>query len=158
MPLKTLERPAVTLIGLQIETRPMSPDIPALWPKFVARIPEIEGQTEPRVTYGVMRHGDAGMHVLHYMAAVAVDASARVPKGMTRLVLPAGTYAAFSYPLSGLAKGFGEIFNTLLPSSDYEQIAGPYFERYDEAFCPTDPGSAVGILLPVRRRGAHLIA
>ena len=155
MTLKTLQRPAVTLIGLHIETRPMSPDIPALWPKFVARIPEIEGQTEPGVSYGVMRDGGA---VLHYTAAVAVDASTRVPKGMTRVVLPAGTYAAFSYPLSGLAKGFGEIFNMLLPTSGYVQIPGPLFERYDESFDPADPSSAVGICLPVRHHGAQVSA
>jgi len=155
MTIKTLTRPAVTLIGLHIETRPMSPEIPTLWPKFVARIPEIQGQTEPRVTYGVMIDGGA---VLHYWAAVAVDASARLPSGMTRVSLPAGTYATFSYPLSGLAKGFGEIFNTLLPTSGYVQVPGPLFERYDESFDPADPASTVAIGLPVRRGNARVSA
>ncbi|HET7809949.1 MAG TPA: GyrI-like domain-containing protein [Steroidobacteraceae bacterium] len=156
MNIKTIDRPAVTLVGLQIRTRPQSPEIPALWPKFVARIGEIHGQSEPKVTYGAMWPGKEGMHVLHYMAAVAVAGPVRVlPPGMDCIVLPAGIYASFSYPLSGLGKGFAEIFDTLLPNSGYEQVPGVFFERYDEAFCPDDANSAVGICLPVRRRGAR---
>ena len=52
--MKIIDRPALTVVGLQIRTTPMSPDIPALWPRFVARIPEIEPVLEPRVSYGVM--------------------------------------------------------------------------------------------------------
>ena len=149
--LKTLERPAITVVGLAIRTRPMSPDIPALWPKFVARIHEIENLSEPRVSYGVMRHGGGDMEDLHYMAAVAVSNASRIPPGMESLAIPAGTYATFRYPLSGLARGFGEIFGRLLPSSGYVQAPGPYFERYDEAFDPGNPNSEVEIQIPVRR-------
>jgi len=149
--LKTLERPAITVVGLAIRTRPMSPDIPALWPKFVARIHEIENLSEPRVSYGVMRHGGGDMEDLHYMAAVAVSNASRIPAGMESLTIPAGAYATFRYPLSGLARGFGEIFGKLLPSSGCNQAPGPYFERYDEAFDPGNPNSEVEILIPVRR-------
>ena len=149
--LKTLERPAITVVGFAIRTRPMSPDIPALWPKFVARIDEIENLSEPRVSYGVMRHGSGDMEDLHYMAAVAVSNASRIPPGMESLAIPAGTYASFRYPLSGLARGFGEIFGRLLPSSGYVQAPGPYFERYDEAFDPGNPNSEVEIQIPVRR-------
>ena len=149
--LKTLERPAITVVGLAIRTRPMSPDIPVLWPKFVARIDEIENLSEPRVSYGVMRHGSGDMEDLHYMAAVAVSNASRIPPGMESLAIPAGTYASFRYPLSGLARGFGEIFGRLLPSSGYVQAPGPYFERYDEAFDPGNPNSEVDIQIPVRR-------
>ena len=149
--LKTLERPAITVVGLAIRTRPMSPDIPALWPKFVARIREIENLSEPRVSYGVMRHGGGDMEDLHYMAAVAVSNASRIPPGMESLTIPAGTYATFRYPLAGLARGFGEIFGKLLPSSGCNQAPGPYFERYDEAFDPGNPNSEVDIQIPVRR-------
>ena len=54
MALQTLERPALSVVGMHIETRPLSPEIPALWPKFVARIDEIASIQEPRVSYGVM--------------------------------------------------------------------------------------------------------
>jgi AraC family transcriptional regulator len=150
--INVLERPALTVMGLAIQTRPRSVEIPALWPKFVARIPEIPDLSEPRVSYGVMQLRPGAAAPLFYMAAVPVSSDDRVPSGMESLVLAAGTYAVFRYPLSGLGEGFGEIFNRLLPSSDYQQAAGPYFERYDEAFDPADPGSMVEIYLPVRER------
>jgi len=151
MTLNIVDRPALHAVGMHIETKPMSPEIPALWPKFVARIGEIEDQLEAKVSYGVMWHGGS-MDILHYMAAVSVAKATRVPQRMTALTLPAGSYASFKYPLSGLAKGFGEILNRLLPSSGHVQAAGPYFERYDEAFDPGDSNSAVEICLPVRSR------
>ena len=70
----------------------------------------------------------------------------------TRAMSPAGTCTTCRYPLSGLGKGFGELFNRLLPQSGYVQTPGPTFERYDESFDARDPGSLVEICLPVRRR------
>lgn len=151
MSLNVVERPAVIVVGLHIRTKPMSPEIPALWPKFVARIPEIQHQTEPHVTYGVMRHAEATFESLDYMAAVAVSDAHRIPDGLTRGALPAGTYAVFSYPLSQLPKGFHEIFNRLLPESGWIQAPGPYFERYDASFDPKNPDSPVEIHIPVKR-------
>ena len=55
MSVKTEQKPAMTIVGLNIRTKPLSPEIPALWPQFVARIPEIENPAEPNVAYGVMR-------------------------------------------------------------------------------------------------------
>jgi AraC family transcriptional regulator len=147
MTLTLVERPARTVVGLQIRTQPMSPDIPALWPKFVARIDDIPDTAEPNVSYGVMRHEGP---TLEYAAAVSVTAADRVPSGMVSIVLPAGTYAVFSYPLSGLGKGFGEIHNQLIPQSRYRQGDGAFFERYDEKFDPRNPQSAVEIWIPVR--------
>ena len=153
MTLKIFERPAFTVVGMEIVTRPRSPDIPGLWPKFVARIDEIENMREPRVSYGVMWNGGS-RDVLHYLASAAVAKPARVPQGMTMLTLPAGTYASFSYPLSQLGKGFGEIFGRLLPASGYAQAFGPLFERYDEAFNPGNADSMVEICLPIKKRDA----
>jgi AraC family transcriptional regulator len=149
MTLKIIQRPATHVIGLNIRTKPLSPEIPALWPKFVARIPEIQQQSEPRVTYGVMREEPEN---LLYMAAVSVSPAAPVPDGMESLAIPAATYALFSYPLSGLGKGFGEIFNRLLPASDYAPTAGISLERYGESFDPHNSESAVEIYIPVRRK------
>jgi AraC family transcriptional regulator len=150
--IEVLERPALTMVGMAILTRPMSAEIPALWPKFVARIPEIPDPAEPRVSYGVMQYHADSAAPLFYMAAISVSSDDRLPSAMQSLVLAAGTYAVFRYPLSGLGKGFGDIFNRLLPASDYEQAAGPYFERYGEDFDPGKPDSIVEIYLPVRER------
>lgn len=150
MALHIVERPAVTLIGMHLQTRPMSPDIPALWPRFMARVDEIRQRTEPQVTYGVMKSDPADMERLDYWAAVAVPPADAAPASMQKVVLPAGRYALFRYPLSKLGDGFGEIFGTLLPSSDHIQAAGPLFERYDEAFDSADPHAIVEIGVPVQ--------
>jgi AraC family transcriptional regulator len=152
MTLEIIERPAVTVVGLQIRTAPMSPDIAALWPRFMARLSEIAQPAEPGATYGVMQDLHGGTAAMDYMAAVAVTSPCAVPDGMTSLDLPAGTYARFSYPFSGLAAGFGEIFERLLPASDWVRRAGPYFERYGKDFCPDEPASPVEIWLPVAPR------
>jgi AraC family transcriptional regulator len=149
--LQIVERPAITVVGLHIVTKPRSPEIPALWPKFVPRIDEIGNAAEPNVSYGMMWHAPGSMAVLHYMAAVSVAGPGAVPAGMTRLDVPAGTYASTKSPLSGLSTCFGELFEKLLPASGYAQAPGPYFERYDEKFDPGNPGSLVEICLPVRR-------
>ena len=150
MAIEIVERPAFTVVGMSIRTKPMSPDIPALWPKFVARLPEIPGRTEPAVSYGVMQHEPPD--ALFYMAGVAVLAPARAPQGLESREIPAGGYAQFRYPLSRLGEGFGEIFNRLLPSSGYVQGPGFLLERYGESFDPGDASSVVEILIPVRPR------
>ncbi|MGM9484072.1 GyrI-like domain-containing protein [Roseateles sp. NT4] len=149
--MKIIERSALTVVGLQIHATPMSPAIPALWPRFVARIPEIESVAEPRVSYGVM-HNQAADQSFDYLAAVSVAPSAVAPNGMTRLTLPAGRYACFSVPLSGLGEGYCDIFERQLPASGHVQVGGPLFERYGEDFCPDDPASLVEIWVPVAPR------
>ena len=150
MTLEIVQRPDSHFAGMSILTKPMSPEIPALWPKFVARLPEIQGRVEPKATYGVMRHEPPD--ALLYMAAVAVRATARAPAGMAILEFAAGAYARFEYPLSRLGEGFGEIFNRLLPASNYLQAPGCLLERYGESFDPQDVSSTVEILIPVRSR------
>jgi AraC family transcriptional regulator len=152
MALHIFERPAFTVMGLHLQTTPMSPDIPALWPRFMSRVAEIERPTERGVTYGVMQSDSPDMTPLDYWAAVAVASPSRTPPGMATLTIPTGHYAVFRFPFSEIAASYGEIFDKLLPSSDYVQVAGPYFERYDEAFDPGNPNSAVEVYLPVRRK------
>jgi predicted transcriptional regulator YdeE len=151
MTVKIVERPALIVVGLHLRTKPMSEDIKAMWPKFVARIGEIQNKTEPGVTYGVMRHEEATFESFDYMAAVAVSNAHIIPDGLTRATVPGGTYAAFTFPISGLQKGFHEIFNHLLPGSGYVQTPGPYYERYGETFDIADSNSPVEIYLPVKR-------
>jgi AraC family transcriptional regulator len=148
MTIEIVQRPAFHVAGMSLKTTPMSPAIPALWPKFVARLPEIANRLEPKVTYGVMRHEPPDR--LLYIACVAVPAGSRAPAGMETHEVAAGSYARFSYPISRLGEGFGEIFNRLLPASGYAQTAGFMLERYGESFDPGDPNSLVEIMIPVR--------
>jgi AraC family transcriptional regulator len=147
MTIEIVQRPAFHVAGMSIRTKPRSPDIPALWPRFIARLPEIQGRTEPKVTYGAMRPEPPD--ALLYMAGVAVAAGGRAPTGMEIREVASGSYARFQYPLARLGDGFGEIFNRLLPSSNYRQVPGFLLERYGESFDPGNVNSVVEILIPV---------
>jgi len=139
-------QPALRLVGLQILTRPMSPEIPALWPRFVARLPEIASPSEPGVTFGAMQHaGDD----LVYLAGVQADA-APTPPGMARLDVPAGDYAVFEFPFGQIGEAYPFIFDTWLPGSNYVQDARPLLERYGSDFCPDQPASPMQVRVPVR--------
>lgn len=152
MQAEIIVRPATTIAGLKIRTTPMSPEIPALWPPFVARLPEVGRPSTPGITYGVMTPVGPDLAALDYMAGVAVGDAGELPEGLSRWLLPAGTYAVFRCPLNRLGAGYGEIFGKWLPASDHVQTAGPLFERYDEQFCPDRPESLVEIGVPVRPR------
>jgi len=128
----------------------MTPEIPRLWVQFVPRIDEIEYGVEPRVSYGLMDHSDQKIGVLDYMAGNAVEKVAELPTGMTRWNVPANTYAVFKATLTTIGEAFDYIYNTWLPTSGYQQAAGPYFERYGETFSPTNPG--LSIYVPVEKK------
>jgi predicted transcriptional regulator YdeE len=148
MSVKTRQIPAMTIVGLNIRTKPMAPEIPALWPRFVARIAEIDDPAEPGVAYGVMRPlPDA----LQYMAGIAVSKPGRIPAGMESVSIPGGTYAVFSYPISQLGKGFCEIYEKLLPAAGLRVAPGPSLEHYGPDFKAHDAHAPVGIWIPVSR-------
>lgn len=143
-------QPALRLVGLEIRTRPMSPDIPALWPRFVARLAEIAGVTEPRTTFGAMRNepGD----VLIYLAAVPVAADAPTPTGTTAWDVPAGEHAVFEFPFGDIGKAYPFIFGQWLPGSGRRQADAPLLERYGPDFCPDQPSSPMQVRVPLRAR------
>ena len=149
MPPEIVVRPATLVVGMRIRTVPMSPEIPALWPRFVARIADIAQPAEPHVSYGVMAPAGADMAALDYLAGIAVHAAAELPPGMSHWTIPAGTWALFHCRLDSLPVGYAGIFNEWLPASDFVQAPGPLFERYDEAFDPSRPDSLVEIGVPV---------
>ena len=140
--------PALTVLGLSLQTLPKSPDIPKLWDKFVPRMAEITGRTEANVTYGVMESVE-NMTSLHYMAGVAVGEQAPIPEGMETWILEAKSYAVFESDLATLGQAFDEIFGSWLPQSDFQQAEGPLLERYGEDFDPqTHP--VLRIYVPIK--------
>ena len=142
-------QPALRLVGLQILTKPMSPEIPALWPRFVARLPEIASPAQPGVTYGAMQ--DAGDNLI-YLAGVEVAANAMPPPDMSQLAVPAGDYAVFEFPFGKIGEAFPFIFGLWLPGSSFVRDARPVLERYGADFCPDQPASPMQVRVPVRPR------
>lgn len=143
-----ITKPAFTVVGLLLHTKPMTPEIPQLWEQFVPRMDEIAHVAEPHVSYGIMAHNEA-MDKLDYMAGHAVTQVDELPPGMSRWDLPANTYAVFTTTLPKIGETFGYIFNTWLPTAGYQPVNAPYFERYGEEFSPNNP--VMAIYLPVQK-------
>lgn len=142
-------KPAFTVVGLLLHTKPMAAEIPQLWDHFVPRMDEVAHIAEPHVSYGLMAH-DQSMTKLDYMAGNAVTQVDEVPAGMARWDVPANTYAVFETTLATIGETFGHIYNTWLPTAGYQQVAAPYFERYGEAFSPEHP--VLSIYIPVSKK------
>ncbi|MEM8872894.1 MAG: GyrI-like domain-containing protein [Planctomycetota bacterium] len=143
-------RPALTVVGYQIDTKPMSPEIGELWGKFgsahdVQWPPSIGGGG----AYGVMQyHEDTG--VLTYMAGIPVAPDAQVPEGMHKWDVPETEYAIFSTVLDNLAETFTKIYNEWLPNADVDGGTGPALEWYGPGF--HEKHLDVNVLIPIRRR------
>lgn len=142
-------KPAFTVIGLLLHTKPMATEIPQLWDKFVPRMDEIAHVAEPHVSYGLMQH-DGSMTQLDYMAGSSVTQADEVPAGMVRWDVPANTYAVFETNIATIGETFGYIYNTWLPTAAYQPVAAPYFERYGEKFSPDNP--VLAIYIPVQKK------
>jgi AraC family transcriptional regulator len=149
---KIVPQPPLRLVGLQIRTRPMSPEIPALWPRFVARIAEIAPVVEQRVTYGAMRAPADAPDPLFYLAAVPAEHATPVPDGMTAWDLPAGDHAVFEFAFKDIGSAYPFIFETWLPASGLVQGDTPLLERYGPEFDPANPMSPMQVRVPVRAR------
>lgn len=148
---KFVVKPAFTVVGMLIHTKPMAQEIPDLWGQFGPRMDEVQHQAEPGASYGLMEYFET-LGQLDYMAGVSVVQAADLPPGMTQWDVPASTYAVFETTLPATGDTFGYIYNTWLPTSGYQQLAAPYFERYGETFEPDDPASTLSIYIPVVKK------
>lgn len=147
---KLASKPAFTVVGLLLHTQAMSPEIPALWERFVPRMNEIQHQSELHVSYGLIGHFDQAAGKMDYMAGNAVAQVNQLPPGMTRWDVPANIYAVLETTLPKIGEAFDYIYNTWLPASAYQQVDAPCFERYSEVFSPDNP--VVEIYIPVKQK------
>jgi AraC family transcriptional regulator len=146
---RIVTQPAFEVVGLEIETSPKSPEIPALWGRFAARMSEIADAIDPQIGYGVIARFDRERSRLSYLAGVAVKSAAHPPQGMVMVGIPGGEYAVFESSLTVIGATFDHIFGVWLPQAPYRLGSGPYYERYGETFDPEDPTSLVTIHIPV---------
>ena len=125
-----------------------SAEIPGQWQAFGPLIGTIPGQLDP-ATYGVI-HGatDEGFD---YLTGVAVTAKTAAPKGMTRLDLPARSYAVFRHPghVSEIRQVCNTIWSEWLPASGHPVLEAPWFERYPEPFDPQTGLGGFEIWVPI---------
>ena len=144
-----ITKPAFTVVGLHLSTKPKSAEIPALWNTFGPRIDEVPHPAEPQVSYGLM--GNFSKHAMDYMAGISVTDATDLPAGMTRWDVPENTYAVFETTLATIPQTFEHIFAEWLPGSGYRQKDDVYFEHYGETFSPDD-NPILSIYIPVAKK------
>jgi AraC family transcriptional regulator len=142
-----ITKPAFSVVGLRLRTKPKSPEIPKLWDEFVPRMGELPNVSEPYASYGVMIGVGDG---LDYMAGNPVSEITELPAGMSRWDIAETTYAVFESTLSTLPETFDYIFGTWFPTSEYQHASGPLLERYGETFSPENP--VVHVYIPVTKK------
>ena len=147
---RLITKPAFTVVGLLLHTQPMSPDIPALWEKFVPRMGEIPQPAAERVSYGLMGRFDQATGMFDYMAGNPVTRVDQLPAGMSRWDISAHTYAVLETTLPRIGEAMDYVYQPWLPSSDYQAVDAPSFERYGEAFSPENP--VLDIYVPVQKK------
>jgi AraC family transcriptional regulator len=147
MEAQMIQKPAFTVVGLRISTKPKSPEIPKLWDAFVPRMGELQNISEPYTSYGVMTNVGDG---LAYMAGNPVSEMTELPEGMSRWDIIETMYAVFESTIPTLPETFDYIFGTWLPTSGYQQGSGPLLERYGETFSPENP--VVHVYIPVTKK------
>jgi AraC family transcriptional regulator len=144
-----VDKPAFTLVGMKLRTKPGSEAISQLWQAFGQRMGQVPNAVNPSVCFGATDHFDLESGLFDYLAAVEVTGEGETPEAMDTWQVPAQTYVVFRTTLPKIGTTFDHIYDDWLPQSDYERAAGPEFEYYDETFNPNDPTSEFDIYIPV---------
>lgn len=123
--------------------------IPALWQAFIPYIGHIPGQVGGE-TYGVCCNPDADGS-FEYIAGVEVKSRDRLPTPFRCVELEPQRYAVFEHSghISTLHQTFYSIWNGWLPTSGFNAVDAPEFERYSEDYDPVTGTGVLEIWLPV---------
>ncbi|KAF1036398.1 MAG: Right origin-binding protein [Burkholderia lata] len=123
--------------------------IPALWQAFIPYIGTIPGQVD-YVTYGVCCNPDADGS-FEYIAGVEVTSRDRLTAPLRCVELEPQRYAVFEHKghISTLHQTIYSIWNGWLPTSGFNAVDAPEFERYSADYDPVTGAGVLEIWLPV---------
>jgi AraC family transcriptional regulator len=154
METRTVNLPAMRVVGMEYVGKNENAEIAAMWGKFVPRSGEIQSRTRPRVALGEC--GDAREEgSFRYVAGCEVEADAPVPEGMAIFDVPAANYVVVTQrgQLNDKEHGLGAALNYVssewLPQSGYRRAATPDLEWYDERFRGDEEDSEMDIYTPI---------
>ena len=150
-----IELPRTLVVGVPTFGEPTGGQFMALWDILGEVMDTVADRAVPVRYYGVQSYTDAFQATgqWFYLAGVEVTSLDEVPVQAAAKIVPAGTYAVFTYtgPLPGtLPELFQYAYQQWLPQSGYA-AAGPYdLERYDERFLgPASADSVMEICIPI---------
>jgi AraC family transcriptional regulator len=127
--------------------------IPALWARFVPRLP-VAGQ-RGQGTFGVCVSGSPDTGDFRYMAGAELEPGAPAPEGLEVVEVPAQSYAAWRLTLDGgplhpqMQAAARDIWGRRLAAEGLKPSGGSDFEVYPPGFDQTRPGATVEFWVPV---------
>jgi len=127
--------------------------IPSQWQRFAPHLGHIPGQIGGAV-YGIFCNDDDAGN-FDYVCAATVKNFSGISKSWTCLRIPEQNYAAFrqSDHISTVRSVWNTILNHWLPTSGYQAIDAPAFERYDEQFNSTTGLGGFEVWIPIQMQG-----
>ncbi|HKJ26988.1 MAG TPA: GyrI-like domain-containing protein [Anaerolineales bacterium] len=149
---KIITKPDFTVIGMKYTGKNENGEIPKLWSVAAPRFTEIKNTIEsPFVSYGICGNlYEDGR--FDYLAGVSVDSTKDIPEGMESWEVKEQTYVVLPCTLTNIHKTYEYAHTEWIPNNNYERLAVPDFEFYDEGFDPTDPESLLYVYIPVRKK------
>lgn len=150
--------PETKLLGQKVSTSFSADKTAELWRSFSPRRKEISQAVHADLfsveIYPDTRFFEAFDPTREYekWAAVEVSSFDNIPHDMHRLLIPAGSYAVFSYrgkPSEAQAT-FQYIYGSWLPNSPYELDDRPHFARMGTGYKGEDPDSEEEFWIPIR--------
>jgi len=150
----------IYVIGMMYEGKNLNGEIGDLWQTFIGRMDEIDaldkgsyGICEPLVE-DVKDLDLDNPNDFKYLAGLAVNENAKVPKGMVKWKVDHPLYAAFTHlgDVEEMGDTYKSIYTKWLPESGYDAVYAYDFELYGKDFKPGQADSKCYIYVPVRKR------
>lgn len=130
--------------------------LPPLWQEFLAHVNEVEHVVAGNM-YGIIRQTPDNSDRLEYYAAVEVSDGQQIPQGMSRLELPASTYAKFRHDghFDSLNNSVNYIYSSWLFESGARHNYGADLEIYGSEYNPDTDNSVIYYAIPLDRKPEH---
>ncbi len=147
------------LIGLYIQTSLTDNKTKELWQSFMPRRFEINNKVDENF-YSIQVYPKGfdmkdftPTTVFEKWAAVEVTDFDQIPHNLKSLELIGGLYAVFLHkgPAHTFPQTLRHIYETWLPTSNYQLDQRPHFEILDENYHPNDPNAQEEVWIPVRK-------
>ncbi len=142
--------PELNLVGERILTTAGSSDIPVLWRRIGPRLAQLDASATRYAVCFNLETPDGEPTKLEYMAAKELDSLAKLPAGMTTLVLPQRQYLRFEH--HGALATYGQTIHAVLRTIREQGLDVDHsfdLERYDERFRLNESDSVLDILIPL---------
>ncbi len=149
------------LVGFSDRFSMSNQRIPQLWQKFMPRRGEIDGVLSTDF-FSVEEYDDLSFFEafnptkeFRKWAAVEVDPSTDQPSDFEKLHIPAGDYVVFTFvgPPSEAFKAYSYIFQSWIPSSDFDVDLRPHFSLMGAKYKMNDISSEEEIWIPIKKKG-----